>query len=739
MPFYLSEYIGSGTKVDPFRPVGSDQPGWSAIDIRPDASRLDGGGLNACLLHVPSAFSDPLARFLADDKLESLTNPQKNFLQNKLNIDLSSPTLLRDIIATLMTNPPVNGWKGIRPGLLKWEIWLGGLLWDAPRISGGASDDFNRPDESPISTSGGWSLKRSTGSGFPNTFSIVSNKAQSPGDAIHFYTGAAKTADQYAELIANSATNPDGGPSVRIDTNLASDTWYTYDNFFSGGEIWKVVSGSITNIVVHNASDTLSTQIRLEVEGTTLRLYYAGIQSLNTPVTDTSISTGQPGMFGYNSTHPFEDWKGGDLGTVAVAFPVVADADDGTGYRQNTSWASIGSGTFTAESVPELWISKFFSTPDYTEDIAFLEIDTSGLPDMATVVRATLKEYVLSRGTAQAFHVVGDYYHFGGEPSVAADWIQTANPNIFTPGAEPVTGFTANAWNTMDVIELGGINKFGYTGIRLTFDDFATPTGDTHLEFASSESSEPPFTLDIDYVLEGHWARDQARVSQGSTSQTLAFPNDVKAGTLLLACFETENGSAGDPSDSRGNTWNQIQAINTANGQRVAWYYAISQDAGPCTVTFDLGVNFVACSIAEFSTDLVGTITLDAFDSVYRSTTGAATDKFSTASVTAAQADSLAISFLGTDTNSNDDVLAGTNCYLDSIGELSDAGSDFIAMEHKVVGAGSVALPWTTEAVAHGGNFDGQVHIAVFKVVSGTPAGDAGPTLIRLIGNRQTW
>ena len=43
MPFYLSEYIGTGTKQDPFRPVGSDQPGASSIDIRPDGgATLDG-------------------------------------------------------------------------------------------------------------------------------------------------------------------------------------------------------------------------------------------------------------------------------------------------------------------------------------------------------------------------------------------------------------------------------------------------------------------------------------------------------------------------------------------------------------------------------------------------------------------------------------------------------------------------------------------------------------------------
>ena len=58
MAFYLAPYIGAGTRDDPFRPRGSDQPGWSAIDLRPDPSRLDGGGLSACLLFLPQPSLD---------------------------------------------------------------------------------------------------------------------------------------------------------------------------------------------------------------------------------------------------------------------------------------------------------------------------------------------------------------------------------------------------------------------------------------------------------------------------------------------------------------------------------------------------------------------------------------------------------------------------------------------------------------------------------------------------------
>ena len=136
MPFYLSEFIGSGTKADPFRPVGADgQAQWHAIDLRPDGgATLGGGGLNACLLWVPVAFSDPRARFLADTKDSPLTNPTINFIQNKLNVDLSGVTnTFSEIVGFVLRNPPaVNKWGVLLPTANRFEVWLGELVYEAP-------------------------------------------------------------------------------------------------------------------------------------------------------------------------------------------------------------------------------------------------------------------------------------------------------------------------------------------------------------------------------------------------------------------------------------------------------------------------------------------------------------------------------------------------------------------------------------------------------------------------------
>jgi len=148
----------------------------------------------------------------------------------------------------------------------------------------------------------------------------------------------------------------------------------------------------------------------------------------------------------------------------------------------------------------------------------------------------------------------------------------------------------------------------------------------------------------------------------------------------------------------------------------VAWWYAISKDAGPCTVTFN-ATSFMGFVIAEFSTDLPGTISVDVEDTVYR-TSAVGVDGMDTPTVVATVADSLAVSIVGSDTNTTGDLEAGTGSILDANGKLDGAAlNDRIAMEHEVVPTGSTALSWSPTVT-----FSGQVHIAIFKVVVDTPA-----------------
>ena len=87
MPFYLAPYIGSGTQQDRCRPLGSEQPGWSAIDLRPDGGATPlGGGMNLCLLYLPLADPDSRLSQIADTASETLLPATISRMANLLGI-----------------------------------------------------------------------------------------------------------------------------------------------------------------------------------------------------------------------------------------------------------------------------------------------------------------------------------------------------------------------------------------------------------------------------------------------------------------------------------------------------------------------------------------------------------------------------------------------------------------------------------------------------------------------------
>lgn len=182
-------------------------------------------------------------------------------------------------------------------------------------------------------------------------------------------------------------------------------------------------------------------------------------------------------------------------------FPIAADADDGAGYYFHTAWPPSG-GTFAAEDGIALLVAAKEESDFYYAEVVLLRWDTSSIPDTATITGANLKLYLVSKVTTLTRNLVGDYYDFGGSPTVAADWILTPSPSIFT-AVDVATGLTTGAVNTIALTDLTGINVSGYTGVRLAIDG-----GDTGVEvqskarFASREDTtnqEP--RLEVTYTL----------------------------------------------------------------------------------------------------------------------------------------------------------------------------------------------------------------------------------------------
>lgn len=311
MPYYLAPYKGSGTTPDPFRPEGSDQPGWSAIDLRPDASVITG----RCLLYLPVADANPLLRKLSDAKEEMIGTANRNALRTALGASTLQDDAFASVVKELLVRPPAGRWNRLQAVGDRYEINLGGLLWEGPVVSADASDDFNRANETPLSGGGVWAQAGTTGP----TVNLTSNAAVSTGNGDQFYkrTGAAASADQFSQSTKPTGTDPDEGPACRITGSAI--TGYFAEMAGSAG-ILKHLSGSASVVQGYSYTVANGDVIRLEVQGSTLRMYQNGV--VKSPSgTDVSITgPGDVGMFFFESGVQQDDWSGGDLAGTVVAW-----------------------------------------------------------------------------------------------------------------------------------------------------------------------------------------------------------------------------------------------------------------------------------------------------------------------------------------------------------------------------------------------------------------------------------
>jgi len=177
--------------------------------------------------------------------------------------------------------------------------------------------------------------------------------------------------------------------------------------------------------------------------------------------------------------------------------PVAVAGDDGDLEYSHSSWPANG-GTFinTAAYANGVVAAKSLYLGTYYNAVALLRFNTGAIPDDATITGVVLKLYIESKlDSADNYGLVGDYYDFGGEPTVAGDWIETAT-SIFT--AIDIGSLTATAQNNITLTNLSGINKTGYTGIRLTLTG-GTPTTLNSVRVGKHESSQPA-VLEVTYT-----------------------------------------------------------------------------------------------------------------------------------------------------------------------------------------------------------------------------------------------
>jgi hypothetical protein len=210
-------------------------------------------------------------------------------------------------------------------------------------------------------------------------------------------------------------------------------------------------------------------------------------------------------------------------------FPIAVDTDDGTGYRGGVAnWADIGTGLFVAEETTTLVASKTQFGGDFFVDNAFMRFDTSSLPDIATITSANLLIYAVNIDNGNSVTYAADFYDFGGEPSVAGDWEQTSSGDAISL-IEP-NNLTEGIVNTVALTGLTGINKTGYTGIRIAPANTTQPTTINAINIASLEDAPQEPRLEVTYTT-------------SSLTGPTRFAGPVKLGTSAATLFTSSGRS----------------------------------------------------------------------------------------------------------------------------------------------------------------------------------------------------
>ena len=156
-----------------------------------------------------------------------------------------------------------------------------------------------------------------------STFNVNANRIFGLHAGLNFAyrSDITPTNDQFSEVkcvIAGGSGTQNGGPACRVDTTNA--TGYIVQIANNVLQLSKEISGTLTTLSSNVGSAVTGDTVRLTVSGTTLNVYKNGVRVIG-PVTDSSIASGQVGIFdtGTTNTNGFSAWTGGSLTALTSA------------------------------------------------------------------------------------------------------------------------------------------------------------------------------------------------------------------------------------------------------------------------------------------------------------------------------------------------------------------------------------------------------------------------------------
>lgn len=312
---YLSPYIGLGTLHNAFRPLGSDDPGWSGIDLRKDPT----GVLGVALISLPNALNDPRLLSLAADSKEVLTSLTKTRVELLVGFSVQSATTLASLAELFLYTD--NSAKICKP--VQWsaqgtrEIYLGGGMISReernvpPGAAGDPVDFFTRANENPLA--GNWTKVTNSS----QTFQLLTNEvkgAGTDGDTAYYWNADTPANDQWSQAAMGTAmsTNGDGGLCCRVSTSAFS--MYMASTYNAAKALYQITAGSFTSIAGITTSNFASGDTcRIDAQGSTIRFKKNGTEQTGSPVTDTTFTAGRWGMFIYEPAQTLDSWQGGDF------------------------------------------------------------------------------------------------------------------------------------------------------------------------------------------------------------------------------------------------------------------------------------------------------------------------------------------------------------------------------------------------------------------------------------------
>jgi hypothetical protein len=330
MPIYLAPYVGTGKfRVDPFRPYGYDEPGWSSFDLRKDCTKL-----GKCLVEYQfpnnnyrltkiaehGSELEPWVKTLGFDDFHLGNwswhrNPhQEEFIYEVVARDFLKRKNLRPrliaalgsaLIASILASSGLLDWKEI---LLLLPPFL--TLPATDNFSGSAADLIDPPWK-PVRSGINFLMKRNGSS------QATPDTVGGSFDAFAYWDSDTFNNNQYSQSVFKGAVAGSAYVYIicRATGQDATQTYYWCWTDGSGGDnhLFKTVNNAGTDLQNIGATYAVNDLFYIEASGTTIKVEKNGVQT-GTNQTDSSISSGAAGIGGLlNVTSLQTNWEGGNI------------------------------------------------------------------------------------------------------------------------------------------------------------------------------------------------------------------------------------------------------------------------------------------------------------------------------------------------------------------------------------------------------------------------------------------